>query len=217
MELLSKLFGSVLRVKILRLFLFQTGDGFSLNEIVKRTQSKTEPVRKEMAILHKIGFVSEIAFTETTETTVTPKKGDKNQKIKTKVSEKRVKGYSINRKFQLIGGLNEMLIESHLMTREEVQKYFAPHTHIKLLVLSGIFVKETNSQADILIVGEKLDQKSLQATIKIIESEVGKEIRYSLFTPEEFAYRINMYDKYILDILSKPHERIVEKMEIPKP
>jgi predicted nucleotidyltransferase len=223
MDTLAKLFGSALRVKLIRMFLFQDGPAYRISDIVVRTQSKTPLVRKELKLLEAIDIIRERelepeAILEITTPAPEPKKGQKKARA-TKVKKQipAVMGYVLNKRFPLIRALSELLIESHLISPRDLQKYFSSHTQIKLLILSGVFVKNTESKADIVIVGEKLDTKKISETVKIIEAEIGKEVRYTVFAPEEFMYRMNMYDKYLIDILNNPHERIIEKMEIPKP
>jgi hypothetical protein len=224
MDTLAKIFGSALRVKLMRLFLFQSESGaYSLAEIVQKTQSKTPLVRKELKNLEQIEFIKtkelepesilEI-ITEAPE----PKRGQKKARAKrTRKTIPPVLGYLVNKRFPMIRGLAELLIESNLMSHKELNKYFSSHPQIKLLVLSGIFVKNTESRSDVVIVGERVDMKRIDQTMKMIESEVGKEVRYTVFTPEEFTYRMNMYDKYLIDILNNPHEKLIERLEIPKP
>lgn len=207
----------------MRLFLFQTGEAYKIADIVTRTQSKTPLVRKELKNLELIEFIKtkEIepeSILEITTEAPEPKRGQKKARAKkTRKTIPPVLGYTLNKRFPLVRGLSELLIESNLISTRDMQKYFASHTQIKLLVTSGIFVKDTESKSDMIIVGEKIDTKRLDITVKMIESEIGKEIRYTIFTPEEFMYRMNMYDKYLIDILNNPHEKIIEKLEIPKP
>jgi len=216
MEPLAKLFASQLRVKIMRLFLFQEGEGYTINEIVVRTQSKLEMVKKELKLLESAGFISCKEFDANYEEVLSEDIAAKHAKTRTRATSKFL-GYAINSESPLIRGLKELLIDSNLITTKDLQKHFAGFSYIKLLLLSGVFLKLENTKADLLLVGEKIDMKRLTQTIKLIESEIGKEIRYSVFTPEEFLYRISMYDKYVLDILTAPHERVIEKMQIPKP
>ncbi len=215
MEPLARLFGSTLKVKVMRLFLFQEGEGYTVNEVALRTQAKSDLVKKELKSLELAGFVIYKEFGDSYEEvlseTVIPKRRPKVRKTA------RLVGYTINAESPLIDGLRELLVDTSLISHKDLLKYFSGFSYIKLLLLSGVFMKLDNAKADMIIVGEKVDQKRLSQTMKSIEAEIGKELRYSVFTPEEFLYRISMYDKYILDILSAPHDRVIEKMQVPKP
>lgn len=200
----------------MRLFLFQEGEGYTVNEIVARTQSKLELVKKELKTLESADFIIYKEFGDGFEEVLPDEIVAQNARKKVRASS-RLLGYAINPESPLIRGLRELLIDSNLISIKDLQKHFAGFSYIKLLLLSGVFMKLETAKVDILLVGEKIDMKRLAQTIKLIESEIGKEIRYSVFTPEEFLYRISMYDKYVLDILTAPHERIIEKMQVPKP
>ena len=45
-----------------------------------------------------------------------------------------------------------------------------------------------------------------------LEAEIGKEIDFVLMSGEEFKYRLNMLDKFILEFLEGPHEEIINKL-----
>ena len=81
---------------------------------------------------------------------------------------------------------------------------------IKLLALSGLFIKDHNRKLDILIVGNRIKKDILEKEIAIIESEIGRELRYAFFDQEEFAYRTSMYDKLIRDILENDHKKLID-------
>ena len=84
----------------------------------------------------------------------------------------------------------------------------------KLIIVAGVFIQEKESRADILIVGDNVKRTSLENTIKTLESEIGKELRYAYFTTDDFRYRLNMYDKLTRDILDYPHKTVLDKLGI---
>ena len=95
-----------------------------------------------------------------------------------------------------------------------ILKKLKPAGKIKLLIVSGIFLQQSESRADLLIVGDNLNKKILENRIKTIESELGRELTYAIFETKEFTYRLNMYDKLIREILDAPHERIVDFLQV---
>ena len=54
----------------------------------------------------------------------------------------------------------------------------------------------------------------MEHTMKTLESEIGKELRYSYFTTDDFNYRNGMCDKLTRDILDYPHKKLVNKLGI---
>jgi len=83
---------------------------------------------------------------------------------------------------------------------------------LKLVVLSGLFMRDDNRKLDILVVAEKVDAKKLKKAIEQIESEIGKELSYAQFSQEEYEYRISMYDKLLRDVLENNHRILYKKL-----
>ena len=87
---------------------------------------------------------------------------------------------------------------------------------MKLVVLSGVFLKPDRelSRTDLLIVGDYVSEKRFQGFLKQLEAEVGCEIQYSLLSSEEFEYRHKMMDRFLRDILERPHEMLINKLKV---
>ena len=81
------------------------------------------------------------------------------------------------------------------------------------MLVSGVFIHNKDSRADILIVGDGLKKNLIEAAVKGLEAEIGKELSYAMFETQEFLYRINMYDKLVRDVLDYPHERLIASRE----
>jgi hypothetical protein len=201
MENLGKIFGSNSRVKIMRLFLFNDTQSFTLDDIISRSMVKKENVRKEISMLEKIGFLRKKTVS---------KKITKNGKQK---KPKKKSAWFFNKKFELGDALRQLLIESELIKEKETIKRFKNGGNIKLLILSGLFLRDPNRQLDILIVGNKLKKDFLTKEIKKIESEIGKELSYAFFETEEFYYRMNMYDKLIRDVVENENHILINKIK----
>src|SRR3989338_2689319 len=85
---------------------------------------------------------------------------------------------------------------------------------VKLIILSGIFIKNKDSRVDFLVVGDKLKRGKIEEGIRKLEAEIGSELVYAIFDTKEFIYRLNMYDKLIRDILDYPHEIVLQAKEL---
>jgi hypothetical protein len=99
-----------------------------------------------------------------------------------------------------------------MVNKTEVVGRIKKAGQIKLIVLSGVFVRENEGRVDILVVGDNIKKASLDGALKILESEVGKELSYAVMDTNEFNYRLGMYDKFIRDILDYPHEKLIDKI-----
>jgi len=209
MEILGKLFGSPARVKIMRLFLMNASEGIETALVVKRAKVNKGLARKELSLLSSADFIKQKNFVKDTSTTLGA--GIKDKKGKTK--KKKVKGWFLNPAFPQLEIFKVLLVGSELMATEEISNRFKRAGRIKLLAIAGVFLQDKDSRLDILIVGDGLKKGTIESIIKDIEAEIGKELVYAAFETKEFTYRLNMYDKLIYDILSYPHERIIEARE----
>ena len=189
MEILSKLFGSEAKVKIIRLFLFNPEMVFTTTNIADRIQTDTSKVRRELGNLEKIGLIR--------------KRIAKNKN-----------GFALDPQFPYMIPLQNFLINIEPLNSKELIKRIGKLGSIKLIITSGVFMQELESRADILIVGDNVKKTKLENTIKILESEIGKELRYVYFTTEDFKYRLSMFDKLIRDILDYPHRKVLNRLPI---
>lgn len=208
MKRLKHIFGGEPRVKIMRMFLFNDNTAYDIDDVVDRTKVKKQVVRKEMGVLHKIGFVHKRTFTK--EIILKPLKGKKENRIK----KKRVSGWILNSDFPLADPLRELLIRTPLVETEDLPARFKGVGQIKMLVLSGIFLQDHMRLVDLLIVGNKLDRKKIERTVKGIEAEIGKEVRYAIFDEKDFMYRMDMYDKLLRDVFDYKHHKVLDKLKI---
>lgn len=169
---------------------------FSLDEISDRTLSKEESVKRELDILDQIGF------TQQKEIFKTVFEKDKKQKRKVRVWE-------LDKGFHYLEPLYSLLIEYDTLKQNDVVAKFRPAGKIKLLVVAGVFIKNPESRADLLIVGDNLHAKKIESAVKFFESQLGKELVYAIFDTEEFLYRRDMYDKLLCDIFDGKHQVLI--------
>ncbi len=204
MDILSKLFSSKPLVKIMRLFLFNPEICFEKKDIIERSKVTTKALRTELSILNSIGFIKKKTFYK--EIPPHSQKG--------KAKKKKVQGWCLDSDFPYLYPLRLLLMSSDVVNRKETIKKFQKSGKIKLIILSGIFLKEENGRIDMLIVGDDINRKSIYTALKNIESEVGKELSYAIMDTKEFNYRLGMYDKFVRDILDYPHEILLDKIGI---
>lgn len=196
-ELLGTLLGGADKVKLMRLFMANADYIFTASEIVARSQVKAKNAKREIKTLLKIKFIKERSFWT----------GEKSDK-------RRARGLQLNPDFQLLQSVKHLLFNTEPFTKKQVVEMFKGTGQIKLIVVSGVFMKLEERRADLLIVGDALRKKPIENVIKTMEAEIGQELTYSIFETEEYTYRLGMYDKLIRDILDYPHEVIVDKLPV---
>ncbi len=201
MKTLAKLFSSEALVKILRLFLMNQDVGFENKDVTKHCRIKPYSTKTELALLSSIGFLNKKPFYKTLET----KRGAK---------KKRVSGWFLNKDFTYLTALYDLLITSKSIDKKELISKIRRAGKIKMLVLAGAFIKDPGSRLDILAVGDSINQKRFENVVRGLESEIGKELKYSAFTTAEFKYRISMYDKLVCDVFDFGHEIVFTAPEL---
>lgn len=205
MDILEKLFGTAAKVKIMRLFLFNPEYVFAFDEIVTRGKLISKEAKAELPDLIKIGLVKKKPFIK--DVVIAKKK---------KTVTKRIKGmgYVLDAKFPYLNALKTLLISVSLHSHDDIAKRFSKVGKIKALIVAGVFIQDWESRVDLLIVGDELDTDRIQAVVRLLESELGKEISYTALDTSDFEYRIGVYDKLVRDILDFPHVKIVDRLSL---
>jgi hypothetical protein len=203
LDILGKLFGSMYRVKLMKFFLLNQEEPIALEDLADRLRVKSKAITVELNELVKVGMIKPRMVTKIIETARTKKK-------------KKLKGFVAVKDFALNEPLRNLLIDATGTHIPDVLPRFAKAGKIGLFIVAGIFIHESNSVMDLMIVGERLNRKTIERKIKELESEIGKELRYAIFDTAEFMYRMNMYDKLLRDVLDYPHEKVINKIDHPE-
>lgn len=204
--ILEKLFGSSARVKIIRLFLFNPEVLFTFDMIARRAKVALLLARKEVSLLKSVNMVRQ------KEAAIDSVFGLKKGKIKN--SRKKIQGVSLNPTFPFLQALKNLIISVAPVDRKKLIKDIGKVGKVKLLILSGIFTQNSNSRADLFLVGNSIKEGKLDRVLKNVEAEIGKEITYAVLNTDDFLYRLGMYDKFVRDVLDYPHEKVINKLNI---
>ncbi len=205
MDILEKLFGSAAKVKLIKLFLLNPEVAFDVAQASERSKVSRGIARKEIVNLEKIKFLRKKSY-------IKEFKRQKNRRMQ--ISRKRTNGWTLDQKFPYIEPVKSFLSSINPFSHKDIIKRISRSGKIQLLIVSGIFIKNNDSRVDLLIVGDNLKQNQLDNTVKTIESEIGKEIRYAVFETSEFNYRYSMFDKLVRDILDFSHKKIINKLNL---
>ncbi len=185
---LQKLFGSNSRVKLLRLFLFNPRQSFTIADAAKRARVSDAEARHEITLFCRIGL-----------------------------TERPVRGkglrYMLHGSFAYVAALQNLLLNAPTRGDDIVKRLRGTGT-LKLVVLSGIFIGEWDGRLDLLIVGDRMKERILRERIRQLEAEIGKEIRYALLATDDLFYRLNMNDKLVRDVLDYTHKVVLDRVNI---
>jgi hypothetical protein len=185
MKSVSHIFGGEAKVKLMRLFVFNPTATYTTTDCAERTQEKRPLIARELRNLSKANFI-----------------------------KRKSTGYMLNPAYPYLGALEHFLIDASPLTEREVIKKIARAGSLKLVTISGVFLHDPEARVDLLVVGDHLKKGSLIQSIKAIEAELGREIRYAFFETADFNYRLGLYDKLVRDILDFKHKKIFNKLGI---
>lgn len=187
-DTLAKLFGSAARVKLLRLFLFNPHEAVAISEAALQTRVEPSVARREITTFYTIGLVK-----------------------RTGVSGRA--RYTLNQSFRYLEALQALLLNSPARSIDlEVRLRAAGG--LKLVIMAGVFVGDWESRLDLVIVGDRMNERILRNRIRALEAELGKEIRYASMSTQDFFYRLNMSDKLLRDVLDYPHSIAFDRLNI---
>lgn len=198
-QVLEKLFGSVPRIRLIKLFVRNPGVGFTLAGVLKKSQCKSPSVRPELRKLEEIGLIKKRVATPKIPGTRKPKK--------TLI-------YYTNEAFPLLEELRNLIAKYSFTYRKSLLKKVHELGKVKLAVISGIFINSDRSRTDLLIVGDNLKRGRMDKFLSHLELELGKSLQYTVMDSKEFEYRKTMYDRFLRDILEFPHEKLINKIKI---
>ncbi len=200
LDILGRLFGSMIRVKLMKFFLLNQEVLISVEDLAERLRVKPKIMTSDLAELVKVGMIKPKMVT----------------KVTVRGIKKKVKGFVANPEFKMSEPLRGLLVDAAGTHIPDILPRFAKIGKVGLFLVSGIFLHDNDRAMDLMIVGDRLNRKLIDKRIKELEAEIGKELRYAIFENEEFLYRLNMYDKLLRDVLDYPHEKLINKIDHPE-
>jgi hypothetical protein len=194
--MIEQLFGSKTRVKLLRLFFGNPNRSYYVREITRKIDEQINSVRRELANLLSIGIIS----SDTT-----------NNRLY----------YEVNQTYELYEPLHMMFGQSSAKESNDSEKTSTTSktTHsdslkalgnVELAIYTGQFTRDMSVEVDILIVGD-INRTRLANFITTVETDEGKELRYTLMDKKEFDYRRQIKDRFITDLLTSKMQVLVDK------
>jgi hypothetical protein len=171
------------KVKILKVFLKDRTQAFTLDELVAKTHIASNILKIELRQAIKYNIIQEI-------------KGKKQVSYILNPIEEVLALESV------IFRLSQAFFEAFSQKLEKVG-------NIHLCIVMGAFLQRENDRIDMFLVADDMNEKKFDALIQDIETELAQEIVYTVLTLKEFEYRQNMFDKFVLDILENNNSHIL--------
>jgi hypothetical protein len=167
----------------LSLFLNNPGRPYYVREITRKIEEQINSVRRELSNLLAIGII---------------RSDNANNKLY----------YEINQKYQYYAPLRAIFTnvaqdQTELKeTREddEVAKQMRATGNVSLAFLTGSFVRDNSTGTDLFVMGD-VNRAKVAKLVSELEQEQGKEINYTVMTPEDFDYRHSLNDRFLMSVL----------------
>lgn len=191
--MLTKIFSSQVRVKILKMLIMHERRSFSVAEIASVTNSIVRSVNKEIVKLIETGIVIE-------------------ELKDTEVNKKRVKvkHYRINKHFIIFEEIKSIFLKLQVIELDNFKEKISKLGNINYVVLTGNFIGNPKVKIDLLIVGEA-SKKKMDNFIKDLQKILGWEINWTQMNLPEYDYRKQIGDMFLFDILSSNKIEIYSK------
>lgn len=194
--MIDQLFGSKTRVKLLQLFYSNPNRSFYVREITRKIDEQINSVRRELANLLNAGLI-------TSDTS--------NNKVY----------YEVDQKFVYFDPLSEIFggkrpkktkVAAKAEATEEVDEAadLKALGNIEIACLMGQFTRDEASGIDVLLVGN-VNQHAVQKYVTELEKQEGKDLRYSVFSLEDFTYRLQIKDRFMSNVLLSKKQILVDK------
>lgn len=179
----EQLFGSKTRVKLLSLFYNNPERPFYVREITRKIDEQINSVRRELQNLLNIGIVRSV---------------NQGNRLYYEVNQ----SYKFHAELQSIFSKIPAKTKEIKQTKEDDQilKRVQKAGNVRMLFLTGAFVRGSNQQIDIFIVGD-MNKAKLAQIISDMEKEMTRELNYTAMRLEDFDYRRNLNDRFLTDIL----------------
>jgi len=199
--MIEQLFGSKTRVKLLQLFFGNPNRSFYVREITRKVDEQINSVRRELANLQSIGII-------TSDTS--------NNKVY----------YEVDQKYENFSPLQELFggkavskpkrtgtkaaAKPEVVTAAEEANDLKALGNIEAACLLGQFTRDELSGIDMLVVGN-VNTNALQKYVSELEEQEGKELRYTVFSLEDFKYRLTIKDRFLSNVLLSKKQILVDK------
>jgi hypothetical protein len=197
--MLEHFFGSKTRLKLLKVFFRSPDRSFYVRELARLIKTQLNAVRREISNLQKLKIIRT--------STAGDSQGEES-------GTERSKYYQVDELSPLFAELRALLTKSEVLEEQElVEEIKKKGGKIKLFLLTGLFTGEKDINTDIMIVG-RLKPLILSKIIRRYENDLGKNIRYTFMTEEEFKDRRHIGDRFLFAIFEAKHVFVVNELDV---
>lgn len=177
MDQLQDFMISRVRVKVMELFFQQPNEMFFVREITRQTKEEINAVRRELDRMVECGLL---------------KSEERGNRLY----------YFLNKNYLYYQELLRMVVKSTGLG-EKLFKMRKKLGNVRFIMFSGKFVKTDpshRSDVDVLVIGD-IVLAELEAVMKEQEAKIGREIAYTVLGEDEFEFRKQRRDPFLMEVL----------------
>ena len=203
-DFLGEFMGNPARARILRVFMFNPNESFTLPVLAKRAGVSLKAATREAKKLVDWGVVKKGK-------TVSIVVGNTKRVIKGK---QKIDTWMVNTDWKHVRALSSFVHEISPVRYAAIVGALKRTGRLSAVILSGSFMGDDSRPADLLVALDSLNERRVEAAIKTLEPALGREIRYAAFSTPEFRYRLTIQDRLIRDTLDYPHFVLLDKTRL---
>lgn len=181
------------------LFLNQPEEAFFIRELTRRINTQINAVRREIENLSRFGLITEMEEVDSGQA--------KRPGLKRKY-------YKINPSFPLLLEIKSLMIKSHLLMEKTLHREIASIGNVEYLAFMGAFLGQKDP-VDLFIVGT-LDADKMQQLMNKAERDMNAQINFTCLSPQEFAYRREITDRFLISVLNGNKCVAIDKLNLEK-
>ena len=203
-DFLSAFLGNAHRARILRIFVFNQSESFTLGQAVKRSGTSLRFATKEIKSLEQLGVLKKGKLIVKRAAAHPAKRGSKHK----------VYAWTLDSAYKHIAAIAKFVYEVSPVRYDSVMTAVRRSGRPTAVILSGCFMGDPSRPADLIVAADGLNEQRLEQAVRDLEPAFGREIRYAAFTTPEFRYRLTIQDRLIRDTLDYPHLVLLDRTRL---
>lgn len=186
--MLEHIFGSTTRARLLTYFFTHPSEAIFVRELTRRIHGQLTAVRRELDNLTRLGVLTVQG-----------------------VGRKRY--YRVNAAFVLAGELQALLFKGQVLLELDLVRRLQRSGRADLAVLTGFFTGDAAAPVDVLLVGA-FNRKSIKRLLTEVQRTLDHPIRYTVLSRREFAFRNDIADRFLYDILEGKRIVVADRLGV---
>lgn len=194
---LISILGNKLRAKIVRFVVMNPQKVFESREVMRLLRTQLASFNREMRQLMKDGIIVQ-------------KRVAKSSGKSFNASD----GFILNGRYPFLNSLKRLVQETIPHEGVSLFRGLSRMRGIQVVIATGAFANNTNTNIDVLIVGDTVSERNTIVALTDIEKEYGFAIRYNIFDSNDFIYRLSIGDKILRNIFDYPHDVYLDSLGV---